>query len=357
MAKRFADVLRRRYKAIGNDQKPSQQQLSVNELQFINGIPGVPHCDCSVNAAARTVEMIGSDAEATPVTKTAKDDREESRLAQLFARLLIRGMRPSDTQLSSTDKAYLRNTLVNRWGCWGGSVGADAASAAATSGYEMALKVLEWQASQDSEHLPSRYSDDEEEKKLARSFQDVRRRRFGAIGEKPSQQQLSADEVHFINGICRASPFGCSVNAVARAAARAVLLTIASGGAGADATPTESSPIPAADRAFPTAKRSRTECQLTESDDEGTNASETMEYQETGIFSPPICKQGRHWWSKKLCRMSDELGQISVAAKPASLLVHCAAMSLKKDPESEWGARSEPGDGGAPKHKEASLGP
>ena len=214
-------------------------------------------------------------------------------------------------------------------------------SAAKTIGTE----VLAWQTSHGCRHIPNRYNGDGYEKKLAKRFEDVLRRRYCTIGGYPCQRQLNADEVHFINGICGGSPFGYSLNAVARAAARAILLRVASGGAGTEATPAESSPIPGADRAFPTAKRPRTECPLTESDEEGTNASETMEYQD------------RHWWSQKLRRMSDELGQISVAAKPASLLVHCAAMILKNDPESEWGARSEPGDGGAPKHKEASLGP
>ena len=50
LAKRFEDVLRRRYCAIGK--KPCQQQLSVDEIHFMNGIPGVPPRGCSVNAAS-----------------------------------------------------------------------------------------------------------------------------------------------------------------------------------------------------------------------------------------------------------------------------------------------------------------
>ena len=51
------------------------------------------------------------------------------------------------------------------------------------------------------------------EKKLGKRFQDVLRRRYGAIGKRPCQQQLSADEIHFMNGIPGVPPRGCSVNA------------------------------------------------------------------------------------------------------------------------------------------------
>ena len=50
LRKRLDDVLRRRYCAIGK--KPCQQQLSVDEIHFITGIPGVPSRGCSVNAAS-----------------------------------------------------------------------------------------------------------------------------------------------------------------------------------------------------------------------------------------------------------------------------------------------------------------
>ena len=50
LAKRFEDVLRRRYCAIGK--KPCQQQLSGDVLHFINAIPGVPLHGCSVNDAS-----------------------------------------------------------------------------------------------------------------------------------------------------------------------------------------------------------------------------------------------------------------------------------------------------------------
>ena len=51
------------------------------------------------------------------------------------------------------------------------------------------------------------------EKTLGKRFDDVLRRRYCAIGEKPCQQQLSADEIHFINGIPGVHPHGCSANA------------------------------------------------------------------------------------------------------------------------------------------------
>ena len=82
-------------------------------------------------------------------------------------------------------------------------------------------KVLEWQVSQGCQRIPTRNSHDEHEKKLAKSFQDVLRRRYGAIGEKPCQQQLSADEIHFINGIPGVPLLGCSVNAASPGAIEA----------------------------------------------------------------------------------------------------------------------------------------
>ena len=74
-------------------------------------------------------------------------------------------------------------------------------------------EVLAWQALRGCQRIPNPRSHDEFEKKLGKCFEDVLRRRYGAIGEKPCQQQLSADEIHFINGIPGVPSRGCSVNA------------------------------------------------------------------------------------------------------------------------------------------------
>ena len=62
-------------------------------------------------------------------------------------------------------------------------------------------EVLAWQASQGCQRIPNPRSHDEYEKKLGKRFEDMLRRRYCAIGKKPCQQQLSVDEIHFINGI------------------------------------------------------------------------------------------------------------------------------------------------------------
>ena len=62
-------------------------------------------------------------------------------------------------------------------------------------------EVLAWQALQGCQRIPNRRSHDVHEKTLAKRFEDVLRRRYCDIGDKPCQQLLSADEIHFINGI------------------------------------------------------------------------------------------------------------------------------------------------------------
>ena len=113
------------------------------------------------------------------------------------------------------DKEYLRNTLVEpiptATTAWVTGAGAHAAPGASTA-RKVGEKVLEWQVSQGCQCIPKRNSHDEHEKKLAKSFEDVLRRRYGAIGEKPCQQQLSADETHFINGIPGVPSRGCAVH-------------------------------------------------------------------------------------------------------------------------------------------------
>ena len=102
------------------------------------------------------------------------------------------------------DKEYLRNTLVEPMptATTAGVAGAGAHAAhRAPTARKIGEKVLKWQASQGCHRIPNPRSLDKYEKSLGKSFQDVLRRRYGAIGEKPCQQQLSADEIHLINGI------------------------------------------------------------------------------------------------------------------------------------------------------------
>ena len=71
--------------------------------------------------------------------------------------------------------------------------------------------VLAWQALHGCQRIPNRRSQDEDEKKLGKRFEDVLRRRYCAIGDRPCQQKLSANVMHFINRIPGVSIHGCSV--------------------------------------------------------------------------------------------------------------------------------------------------
>ena len=94
-----------------------------------------------------------------------------------------------------------------------GVIGAGAhAALGASTVRKICEKVLKWQASQGCQRIPNPRSLDEQEKLLGKSFQDALRRRYGTIGEKPCQQQLSADEIHFINGIPGVPSRGCAVH-------------------------------------------------------------------------------------------------------------------------------------------------
>ena len=76
-------------------------------------------------------------------------------------------------------------------------------------------EVLAWQASQGCQCTPNRRSYDVYEKTLGKRFHDVLRRRYCAIGVWPCQQQLSADDLHFINRIPGVPHRDCSANTVA----------------------------------------------------------------------------------------------------------------------------------------------
>ena len=142
LGRRFEDVLRRRYCAIGK--KPCQQQLSVDEIHFINGIPGVPSRGCAVHTDLQTNRRLSSSdlvdlqtwkrtqfrlacdqiwqfrlANAGAKPRQKSDDAEEAQLGRFLDKLTRRekgdlgeGTHPSQKKLSSADKEYLRNTLV-----------------------------------------------------------------------------------------------------------------------------------------------------------------------------------------------------------------------------------------------------
>ena len=125
------------------------------------------------------------------------------------------------------DKEYLRNTLVEPMptATTAGVTGAGAhAAPGASRARKLGEKVLAWQASQGCQRIPDPKSLDEHEKSLGKSFEDVLRRRDKAIGTYPSRQQLSADEILFINGIPGVPPHGCSVNAASAGAIKADVL-------------------------------------------------------------------------------------------------------------------------------------
>ena len=96
------------------------------------------------------------------------------------------------------DPVILGHLRDSRWTSLAGKIGEE---------------VLAWQALQGCQRIPNRRSHDVHEKTLAKRFEDVLRRRYCAIGQWQCQQQLSADEIHFINGIPGVPPRGCSANA------------------------------------------------------------------------------------------------------------------------------------------------
>ena len=113
------------------------------------------------------------------------------------------------------DKEYLRNTLVEPM---------PAATTAGVCGRtylrvatprKIGEEVLAWQALQGCQRIPNRRSDDGHEKTLGKRFHDVLRRRYCAIGVWPCQQQLGADDLHFINRIPGVPHRDCSVNTAA----------------------------------------------------------------------------------------------------------------------------------------------
>ena len=116
------------------------------------------------------------------------DDAEEAQLGRFLDKLRMRakgnigeGRCSSDKELSSADKDYLRNTLVEPMptASTAGVTGAGAhAEPKASTAREIGEKVLQWQASQGCQRIPNARSHNEIEKKLGRHFDNVLRRRY-----------------------------------------------------------------------------------------------------------------------------------------------------------------------------------
>ena len=193
-------------------------------------------------------------------------DVQESRLARVLSKLRMReqgdigaGMHPCERQLSPDDAVYLRKMLdepceahasdpsdfaasgalngssrasrgedgaapagkVRRLSTIGRKIGNECDPSDLTASSQVVFTslarkigedVLAWQALWGCQRIPNRRSQDEYEKKLGKRFEDVLRRRYCAIGDRPCQQKLSADVVHFINEIPGVPPYACSVN-------------------------------------------------------------------------------------------------------------------------------------------------
>ena len=207
-------------------------------------------------------------AHAGELPKRKSDDAEERRLARVMARYAMRekgyietGTCPCHKQLSPDDVKYLRQTLDEPCGAHAsdssdlaasralnrssrasrgedGVVPADKVRRLSTIGAiaecrkecdpsdltasphevcislarKIGVDVLAWQALQCCQRIPNRRSQDENEKKLGKRFEDVLRRRYCAIDNRLCQQKLSADVLRFINGIPGVPPHVCSVN-------------------------------------------------------------------------------------------------------------------------------------------------
>ena len=119
--------------------------------------------------------------------------------------------KPLGKQSSSADQEDLHNTLVQpmRSATTAGVCGRT--YSVTETPRKIGEEVLAWQASQGCQHIPNRRSLDIDEKKLAKRFEDVLRRRYCDIGERPCQRQLSADDLHFINRIPGVPLDGCPV--------------------------------------------------------------------------------------------------------------------------------------------------
>ena len=120
LGKRFHDVLRRRYGAIGD--RPCQQQLSADEVTFINGIPGVPlyGISCSVNAAsagAIETDVLTAVKRRRLLSKTRADAPSAQAFCALPIGELRRAVKPEVAQSTTGEAVSLAAELVQvqRW--------------------------------------------------------------------------------------------------------------------------------------------------------------------------------------------------------------------------------------------------
>ena len=74
-------------------------------------------------------------------------------------------------------------------------------------------EVLAWQRRNGVQKIPSKYSGDCEERKLALRFEKLLLRRDKAVGTEPSRSQLSPSEVVLVNSVPGVPLHGCSATA------------------------------------------------------------------------------------------------------------------------------------------------
>ena len=74
-------------------------------------------------------------------------------------------------------------------------------------------EVLAWQRRNGVQKIPSKYSGDCEERKLALRFEKLLLRRDKAVGTEPSRSQLSPSEVALVNSVPGVPLHGCSATA------------------------------------------------------------------------------------------------------------------------------------------------
>ena len=74
-------------------------------------------------------------------------------------------------------------------------------------------EVLAWQRRNGVQKIPSKYSGDCEERKLALRFEKLLLRRDKALGTEPSRSQLSPSEVALVNSVPGVPLHGCSATA------------------------------------------------------------------------------------------------------------------------------------------------
>ena len=81
-------------------------------------------------------------------------------------------------------------------------------------------EVLAWQRRNGVQKIPSKYSGDCEERKLALRFEKLLLRRDKALGTEPSRSQLSPSEVALVNSVSGVPLHGCLATASSSTVAR-----------------------------------------------------------------------------------------------------------------------------------------